>query len=226
MNDTVFNKKSKSRLFIIGAGGFGRELESWISRIPNEKLPWILAGFIDDKPDSLNESARDLKYIGTTDYLFHEDDSVIIAIANPDDKEKLYQKMKSKVRFITYIDPTAIIGKYTKIGEGCVICPNSIISANAILGDCVTVNLGSQIGHDAKVGSFSSLMGNVDIGGSSSLGKKCYMGTQSCLTPKIKLGDDITIGIGSVVVNNLVEPGTYFGVPARKIFPLKNEASR
>jgi UDP-3-O-[3-hydroxymyristoyl] glucosamine N-acyltransferase len=133
--------------------------------------------------------------------------------------------MKGKVRFITYIDSTAIIGKFTKIGEGCVICPNSIISANVILGDCVTVNIGSQVGHDAIIGSFSSLMGNVDIGGYSSLGKNCYMGTQSCLVPNIKLGDGITIGIGSVVINNLVEPGTYFGVPARKIFPLKNEAS-
>jgi sugar O-acyltransferase (sialic acid O-acetyltransferase NeuD family) len=221
INNTIFNKKSKPRLFIIGAGGFGRELESWISRIPNESLPWLLEGFIDDDSNSLKEDESDLKFIGTTDYPFLEDDSVLIGIANPVDKEKLYQKLKGKVKFITYIDSTAIIGKYTKIGEGCVICPNSIISANVVLGDCVTVNLGSQIGHDAKVGSFSSIMGNVDIGGYSMLGEKCYLGSQSCLIPQIKIGEGVTIGIGSVVVNDLVEPGTYFGIPARKIFPLK-----
>lgn len=224
LNCEIGIKKTKSRLFILGAGGFGRELESWISRIPNENLPWSLEGFIDDDPNSLKEEASDIKYIGTTDYPFLEDDSVLMAIANTNDKEKLYHKMHGKVKFVTYIDPSAIIGKYAKIGEGCVICPNSIISANVSLGVCVTINLGSQVGHDAIIGSFSSLMGSVDIGGCSSIGEKCYLGTQSCLTPQKTIGDGITIGIGCIVIGDLVEPGTYFGVPARKIFPLKNGA--
>lgn len=221
----VFNHRTKSRLFIIGAGGLGRELESWISRIPSENQPWSLEGFIDDEPHSLKENVSNIKYMGTTDYPFLEGDSVLLAIANPNDKEKLYRKLKGRVKIITYIDPTAIIGKFAKIGEGCVLCPNSIVSANVVLGVCVTVNLGSQVGHDANIGSFSSLMGSVDIGGCSSLGEKCYMGTKSCITPQKKIGNSITIGIGSVVINNLDEPGTYFGVPARKIFPLKNMAS-
>jgi len=225
VHNKVFNKKKKPHLFIIGAGGFGRELESWVSRIPKENCPWLIEGFIDDDPHSLKENASDIKYAGTTDFPFEEDDCVLMAIANPIIKEKLFQKMKGKVRFVTYIDPTAIIGMYAKIGDGCVICPNTIISANAYLGDCVTINLGSQVGHDATIGSFSSLMGHVDIGGCSSVGRNCYLGTQSCLAPNTKLGEGITIGIGSTVINNLDEPGTYFGYPAKKIFPLKKGSS-
>jgi len=224
MNIYAISKETKYRLFIIGAGGFGREIESWISRIPEENCPWKFKGFIDDDP-SLEENANQIKYMGTTDFPFLENDCVLMAIANPNIKEKLFQKMSGRVKFLTYIDPTAIIGMHAKIGEGCVICPNSIISANTVLGECVTVNLGSQVGHDAIIGSFSSLMGHVDIGGGSSIGTNCYMGTQSCLAPNVKLGNGITIGIGSVVINNIEEQGTYFGDPARKIFPLKNGAS-
>ncbi len=40
------------RLFIIGAGGFGREVFSWIQQIPNRDREWAFGGFLDD--DYLN----------------------------------------------------------------------------------------------------------------------------------------------------------------------------
>jgi serine acetyltransferase len=35
--------------------------------------------------------------------------------------------------------------------------------------------------------------------------------------PSIVIGDDVTVGAGSVVNAHLLESGTYAGIPARKI---------
>lgn len=43
MEDIVQNK---ARLFIIGAGSLARELESWLSLVPEEDKDWELQGFL------------------------------------------------------------------------------------------------------------------------------------------------------------------------------------
>ena len=43
----------KKRLFIIGAGGFGRELEMWILRDCLDK-EFEICGYLDDNPDALS----------------------------------------------------------------------------------------------------------------------------------------------------------------------------
>ena len=43
----------KKKLFIIGAGGFGRQLETYLELIPKEKKDWDIAGYIDDNKNAL-----------------------------------------------------------------------------------------------------------------------------------------------------------------------------
>ena len=211
----MMENTAKKKLFIIGAGDFGREMESWLLLLPDFNKNWIIVGYLDNNMEALNGFPSDYKVIGNPlEYEFAADDFALMCVTNPSDKQYLVENLREKVNFFSFIAPTAIIGKYTKIGEGCIILFNSIISANVVMGDFVTINVGSQIGHDCIIGSFCSLMSSVDLGGCVKLGERVFMGTNSTIIPRRSVADNILIGAGSIVFKNLSKPGTYLGNPA------------
>ncbi len=209
----------KKRLFLVGAGGLGRELEFWINLIPVEDRDYLIAGYIDDNPDALRNYPSDYAVVGNTrDFNYQKGDLVLLCIGNSTIKEELFNRLKDKVEFLTFISPLAKVSKFSKIGNGSIITPNCLITTNVTIGDFVLVNIGSQIGHDTAIGSFSSIMCNVDIGGNCIVGDHVFFGSNSVLIPDRKINNCITVGAGSLVINNLKQPGTYFGNPAKQIF--------
>lgn len=206
---------AKKKLFLIGAGDFGREMESWIGMNPGFFDEWEVKGFLDKNPNALNGFPSDYSVIGSPlEYSFGDNDYVLICITNPETKMLLSQALQGVVRFYTYIDHTAIVSKFVKVGGGSIVAPNCIVSTNVEIKEFVTLNCGTQIGHDCRVGRFSSLMPNVDLGGGVVLGERVFMGTNSTIIPRKTVSDNIVIGAGSIVVRNLSKAGTYFGNPA------------
>jgi sugar O-acyltransferase (sialic acid O-acetyltransferase NeuD family) len=212
-------EQDKKRLFVVGAGGFGRELELWINKTPEVNRDFTVIGYIDDNPNALEGYPSLYKIMGSIDtYNFRNSDYAVISISEPIIKQNVYNRLKNRVNMYTFIANTAIVGDHNNLGEGSVICPNSIISANVRIGTCVTVNCGTQIGHDSIVGEFSSFMANVMIGGESKIAERVYFGSQSALVPRKKVCKDAKISAGSIVIGNINKKGVYFGNPAKLLF--------
>jgi sugar O-acyltransferase (sialic acid O-acetyltransferase NeuD family) len=210
----------KHDLYIIGASNFARELESWLQLIPVPERNWELKGFLHyfEGESPLSGFPTEYKIAGDwRTFRFTKDDFCIAAVADCRWKMKIYEHLKDKATFFTYIAPDAVIGKYNRIGEGSVICPGVRITTNVEIGKCVILNIGTQIGHDCVIGDFSSLMPSVDLGGSVKVGKNVFIGTKATLIPKISVGDNATIGAGSVVVRKVKSSVTVFGNPAKVI---------
>jgi len=214
MEVTVQNK----RLLIIGAGGFGRELEDWLEVYPSDKKDWTIGGYIDDNLDALSGYKTKYKILGRiNEFKYSENDYGIIAIADTSIKEKVYNSLKNSLKFYTFIHPTVIVGSNVEFGEGVVIYPNTIISTNCKIGKLVSMGCGNHIGHDNSIGDFSSLMASIDIGGGTKIGSKVYIGSKATILPQRKIADLVKISSGSVVINNIHTAATYFGNPASKI---------
>lgn len=206
----------KKNIYIIGAGDFGREMESWLEDLPNFETEYEIKGYLDDNDNSLKDKPSDYKIVGTPlEMEFEDNDYALITISNPNTRKHIAKCLKKKVKFFTYIAPNVTIGKFTKIGEGSIICSNCFISTNTKIGDCVIINAGSIIGHDCTLESYCSLMTNVDIGGSVNLGEGVFAGTKATIIPKKRISSGIVIGAGSVIIRNLNKSGTYFGNPAK-----------
>ena len=105
---------------------------------------------------------------------------------------------------------------YCTIGKGVVITPNSVISANATVGDFASI-LGSSVAHDASVGDWSTLSGKCALNGHVQCGKMVYMGCGVLVAPSKKIGDGAMVGIGSVVISNVKAGTKVFGNPAKKM---------
>lgn len=210
--------KNMKDLIIVGASGFGRELVQWVEDV-NEKCPeWNILGFLDDNPNALLGIKCDYKIIGSIkDYQPKDNEYLACALAFPNVKKQIVTTLKEKgSKFATIIHPTALINKYAEIGEGVIVTPRSNINANAKVGNFASI-LGSGIGHDAVIGNFSTLSGRCSINGHVQIGEKVYVACGVSIAPSKKIGDGVTIGIGSVVISNIKPGVTVFGNPAKKI---------
>lgn len=205
-------------IIIVGASGLGREIADWIEDI-NEVTPtWNILGFLDDNLEALNGYPTDYKVLGRiADWEPRPDQWFVCGLAFPEVKRHCVGLLKSKgAQFATIIHPTALISKFSEIGEGTVITQRSGLNTNTKVGKFVTL-LESRMGHDSSIGDFSTLSGDCNINGHVSIGQDVYVSCGVSIAPSKKIGDGAKIGIGSIVISN-VKPGvTVFGNPAKKI---------
>ncbi len=207
-------------IIIVGASGFGREVAQYIEDINESKnVPtWNIIGFLDDNLNALDGIGHGYKVIGSImDHVPVNNTYYVCALAFPKTKESIVNQLKDKgAKFATIIHPTARVSRYAKIGEGCIITPNSNVNTEAEVGKYVAV-LASGIGHDAIVGDYSTLSGHVCVNGHVKIGRGVYVGCGALIAPSKMIGDGATVGIGSVVITN-VKPGvSVFGNPAKKL---------
>lgn len=217
MEDIQFTKKP---YLILGASGLGRELNNWISLDNNSKIEVV--GFLDDNLDALVKiNDRSLpRLIGPIEIeKVSKEHSMLVAISSSKIKKDLHDKASSISRsFSSYIDCRALVSPSAQIGLGSVIFPNVVLSCQTTIGELVFINCGSQIGHDAEVGDYTSIMANVDIGGGAKIGKNVLIGSGVTILPGVEIPDNVVIGAGSVVIRSIkFAEGTYFGNPAKRI---------
>ncbi|MHA1749058.1 MAG: acetyltransferase [Promethearchaeota archaeon] len=206
-------------LIIVGAGGLGREVYSWLSQEIKEKPNYKIKGFIDDNPKSLDEFEYPVKVINTiSDYYPNPDEKLVLSILNPEIKKRIVKFLSQRgAEFYKLIHPTSIIGTSVKIGKGCVICPNCILTNDIQIGDFVFINTSSTIGHDTIIGDFTSINGKVEITGKVKVGSGCFFGVGAKVIPGRIIGDNVVVGAGSVVIRNFANDITIFGNPAKKV---------
>ena len=217
MVDIVLDRKN---LYIIGAGGLGREIENSLLSISETERDWQLKGFLHEYVDEspLINYPSTLQILGGwRDYKFTDNDYCIIGTGDCEWRKKTYNSLKNRVNIYTFIHPSSYVYMFTNIGEGTVIMANCFISTNIEIGKACFVNVGTQIGHDVKVGNFTSIMSQVEIGGWCELGEKVFVGSKATVISKRKICNETIVGAGSVVVRNISHPQTVFGNPAERL---------
>ncbi len=143
---------------------------------------------------------------------------MMVAVADSKARAEIVDKLPKETKYFTYIHPSALILDDTiQLGFGSFIGANSVLTTNISLGNHTLLNRGNHIGHDVKSGNFFSMMPNAVVGGNVIIGDNVYLGGCSNIREKTYLASNIIIGMNAAVVTNLISPGVYVGVPAKKI---------
>lgn len=208
-------------LYIVGAGGFGREVLWLVERINNLEKTWNFKGFIDDNKRLHGSNQGGYEVIDGCEYFdkITHDVWVVCAVGSAKVKKKIVEELvkKKHVRFATLIDPSVIISKRVEIGEGSIICAGTIITVDIKIGKYVIVNINSTVGHDVRVKDYVTVYPSTNISGNVFVGETVEIGTGVQIIQGKKIGNYSIIGAGAVVVNDIPEMSTAVGCPAKPI---------
>ncbi|WP_158096078.1 acetyltransferase [Cloacibacillus sp. An23] len=208
------------KLLIYGASGLGREILDMIEEINSITPQYKIEGWIDDGVPS-GAVINNVTVLGNINYIATVDScAVVLAIADPNIKEQLYNKIKAEntqIVFPIIVHPSSSVSPLSELDEGVIITRFCWVTANTRIGKCVLLNTRCDVGHDSRIGNFSSLMPSVNISGNVTTGKKVYIGVQSALLQGLSIGDNAIIGMGSKVMTNVPPNCTVLGNPAKII---------
>ena len=205
-------------IIIIGAGGFGREVAWLIEDINKEKLEWNIVGFVDDNASTQGSEINGYKVVGDINWLKDQEIYVVNAIGDPIIKKKVMDRLGgSKNKYPILIHPSVIYSERVTFGEGSIICAGNILTVNIKIGKHVIINLDCTIGHDAVIGSYSTVLPSVNISGYVNTEECVNIGTGSAIIQGVSIGKNTIIGAGAVVVKDLPANCTAVGSPAKPI---------
>lgn len=208
-------------LYIIGAGGFGREVAWLVGRINQVEATWNIKGFIDDNTSIQGHMEDGYSVMGGTDYLLEQQKEiwVVCAVGLARVRKNIIEKLQSNpnIRFATVIDPSVILSDRVKIGEGTIICAGTILTVDITIGNHVIINLDCTLGHDDVIEDFVTIYPSVNVSGNVLVETCVELGTGMQIIQGKKIGKESILGAGAVVVKDIPEKCTAVGSPARVI---------
>jgi sugar O-acyltransferase (sialic acid O-acetyltransferase NeuD family) len=205
-------------LGIYGAGGFGKEVYDVACRQNKINHVWDSIFFIDDfrenGSDCYLSKVFTLKYVSET---FNKDNlEVVIAIGEPAVRIVLRIKLiESGIKLATVIDPSAIISPSAILGAGVIVTSDCIVASSVIVGENVAINVKSIVGHDIVLANDVVISSMVNIGGACKIGLGSYLGMGCLIKEGLEIGDEVIVGMGSVVHHNIPSGMIALGNPAR-----------
>lgn len=202
------------RLYIVGAGGFGREILAWFRR---RGLLDRLAGFLSANPRALDGLDVGHHVVGTPDtHTVRLGDAFVLAIGIPGIRRQVAESLRSRgARFVTLVHETAMIAESAVVGEGVVVCPYAVVSAHARLGLCSVLNYHASAAHDAVVGDYAVLSPYAAVGGAAVLEHDVFVGLHGSVGPGRRVGARSKVAANSCALFDVPPDSLALGVPSR-----------
>jgi sugar O-acyltransferase (sialic acid O-acetyltransferase NeuD family) len=211
---------------VFGTGGFARELD-WLldnlKRAGNER--YVPTHFVDvDGSALIGGTMKGCPIISESEFYAMRawgDVNCFVALAAPRAKRQVVERLRrdTQATMPALVDPSVLYDRRAdsvRFGEGAVVCARSIVEPDVDVGDHVHINMGSTIGHQTRIGAYSTISPGAHIAGNVDVGEGVFLGTGAVILDRLRICADAKIGAGAVVIANITAPGTYVGVPAVK----------
>ena len=198
------------KVIVIGGSGHARSVIDCIRSCGGEAV-----GILDDSL-AKGTLVLDVPVLGpVSDYIHYRDHSFIIAIGSNAVRHRLADAMD--VRWFTAVHQRAAVSDHATLGAGTVVMANAAINAGAMVGQHCIINTSAVVEHDNHLADFVHISPNAALGGTVMVGEETHVGIGACVRNNIAICGGCSIGAGAAVVKDIGIPGTYVGVPARRM---------
>jgi sugar O-acyltransferase (sialic acid O-acetyltransferase NeuD family) len=120
-------------------------------------------------------------------------------------------------RLRTVCHPAASVSPFAQLGAGCFVAAQAVVAPGAQLGLGVIVNHGAVVDHDCQVGDFAHIAPGAVLGGGVRIGIGVLVGAGAVVLPGRLVANSAVVGAGAMVCDHIESPGTWVGVPARRM---------
>jgi len=197
------------KFVLVGAGGFGKEIQAWLGTYSLENT---VAGFVDDKlvDDSVIGTIREHAIVADAEY--------VTCIGTGAGRLLLGELLAQRgARFGTIVAPMGNYASDMSTVTGGIFLGMCSISSNVEIGKFVLVQGFACIGHDVLLEDGVTVSSHAFIGGGARIGANTVVHPHATILPRINVGRNAIIGAGSVVVKDVPDNVTVFGNPAKVI---------
>lgn len=131
----------------------------------------------------------------------------IIAIASPKKRKYVSEILKDIGGVnMSYFCSKSLISRHSTISEkGVIIQMHSQISSDVFLDEGVFINVRCMLGHDVKIGKYTTLSPDVKILGNVSIGENCVIATGVTIMPNVKIGNNVKIGMNKLIETDILD---------------------
>lgn len=201
-----------NKLMIIGASGHGKVVADIA-----EKNGYDNIAFLDD--NTAIKLCGKYTVIGRCeDASLHKDADFVVAIGNAEIRRKVQTRLsENRLHIVSLLHPDAVVAESVTIGVGTVVMAGAVINPYVKIGHGCIINTCSSVDHDCIIGDFTHVSVGAHVAGTVSIGDHTWIGASATVSNNITICADCLIGAGAVVVRDINEPGTYVGVPAKRI---------
>lgn len=139
----------------------------------------------------------------------------IVAIGNARVRRKIQNEISGVIT--TLVHPAAVISRRVEIGRGSVVMAGAVINSDTKIGEGCIINTCASVDHDCVVGDYVHVSVGAHLAGNVHVGSGTWVGIGATVSNNVAICPDCMIGAGAVVVRDITEPGTYVGIPAKKL---------
>jgi len=193
-------------IFILGAGNFAQEVYSEVFLQGDASQYGLFGGYIYisklDNPILIDIEGNEKGF----DY--PKDAAFVLATGVKKWRQKFIEIFSKKYQvndthFPNVMSESANISPLASYGIGNVFLWNTLIRANANIGNFNLLNAGAMVHHDVQMGFNNVLLPQSQILGDSKMGDNNLLASNAVVVVKITMGNDNTVSAGEVVFDNM-----------------------
>lgn len=206
-------KKALRDLIILGTGVHAVEMAEMVARVNAVRPTWNFRGHVASRQCQPGDQLNGHPVLGTVEAVDRYPDAVLV----PDNGFPRELLTFPRERWISLIDPSAVVLGSARVGIGCVIYPHCFVGYQAVIGDFNFILSGAIINHDDILEDRVIVTSGVSMAGYVHVETGCYLGQSCTLRQKVRIGANSMVGMGAVVIRDVPPNTVVVGNPARKL---------
>lgn len=194
---------------VFGAGGFTHQLIDTLETMDDEVV--IVS-------DEGGASVYGLKHVSSDQM---PDTPLAIAVAAPSIRRNIAERYPNHLP-ANIRASTARLSRHANIGDGHILCDNTIVEAGARIGQHFHANIFSYVAHECVIGDFVTFAPRVSCNGNVHIADGVHVWTGAVIrngSPEepLIIGEGAVIGMGTIVTRSVPPFSKVYGNPARII---------
>lgn len=212
------NKCKVQDIIVLGTGN--HDIVRLIETINEDGIKFNLIGFLEKNESLIGQSILGYPILGN-DGLLQTEYRKCGVIVNIFQSPQLHHTICSHitntlhdVSFPNLIHPS-VCTNYVEMGIGNIIYESVNLGTDVLIGNHNILYPHSALGHETKIGDSNLIAINVTIGARNKIGNCNLFANSSTLSLGLVIGDNNSIGVGSVVIDKIGSNQSLLGNPAK-----------